>query len=121
MTLTVIKRDGRRESLNLDKFHKVTMWACEGLSNVSASEIEMRSHIQFYNGMKTSEIQETLIKAAADLISEDNPSYQYVAGRLINYHLRKEVYGSHVPWELTNHVLEVVSDRKSTRLNSSHT
>jgi ribonucleoside-diphosphate reductase alpha chain len=109
MTLTVIKRDGRREPLNLDKFHRVTMWACEGLSTVSASEIEMRSHIQFYNGMKTSEIQETLIKAAADLISEDTPGYQYAAGRLINYHLRKEVYNSHVPWELSNHIIEVVS------------
>lgn len=109
MTLTVIKRDGRREPLNLDKFHRVTMWACEGLSTVSASEIEMRSHIQFYNGMKTSEIQETLIKAAADLISEDAPGYQYAAGRLINYHLRKEVYNSHVPRELSNHIIEVVS------------
>jgi ribonucleoside-diphosphate reductase alpha chain len=110
MTLTVIKRDGRREPLNLDKFHKVAMWACEGLSNVSASEIEMKSHIQFYNGMKTSEIQETLIKASADLISEDYPSYQYVAGRLINYHLRKEVYGSYVPKPLWEHYHDVLKE-----------
>lgn len=110
MTLTVIKRDGRKEPLNLDKFHRVTMWACEGLSNVSASEIEMKSHIQFYNGMKTSEIQETLIKAAADLISEDNPSYQYVAGRLINYHLRKEVYGSYEPKPLWQHLHDVIQE-----------
>ena len=96
MTLTVVKRNGNREPLNLDKFHRVTMWACEGLSTVSASEIQMRSQIQFYNGMKTSEIQETLIKAAADLISEDAPGYQYVAGRLINYHLRKEIGRAHV-------------------------
>jgi len=109
MTLTVVKRDGRREPLNLDKFHRVTMWACEDLSTVSASEIEMKSHIQFYNGMKTSEIQETLIKAAADLISEDSPGYQYAAGRLVNYHLRKEVYGAHEPkplWEHYNSVLQ---------------
>jgi ribonucleoside-diphosphate reductase alpha chain len=110
MTLTVIKRDGRREPLNLDKFHKVTMWATAGLSNVSASEIEMKSHIQFYNGMKTSEIQETLIKAAADLISEDHPSYQYVAGRLINYHLRKEVYGSYKPKPLWEHLHDVIQE-----------
>lgn len=109
MTLTVVKRDGRREPLNLEKFHRVTMWACEGLSSVSASEIEMKSSIQFYNGIKTSDIQETLIKAAADLISEETPGYQYVAGRLINYHLRKEVYGDYTPWELSNHILEVVS------------
>ena len=87
MTLTVVKRDGRREPLNLDKFHRVTMWACEGLSTVSASEIQMRSQIQFYNGMKTSEIQETLIKAAADLISEDAPGYQYVAGQIGRAHV----------------------------------
>ena len=108
MTLTVVKRDGRREPLDLDKFHRVTMWACEGLTTVSASEIEMRSHIQFYNGMKTSEIQETLIKAAADLISEDAPGYQYVAGRLINYHLRKEVYGEHEPKPLWEHYQDVL-------------
>jgi len=109
MTLIVVKRDGRREPLNLEKFHKVTMWACEGLGGVSASEIEMKSSIQFYNGIKTSDIQETLIKAAADLISEDTPGYQYVAGRLINYHLRKEVYGDYAPWELSNHIIEIVS------------
>ena len=109
MTLMVVKRDGRKEPLDLEKFHKVTMWACEGLSTVSASEIEMKSHIQFYSGIKTTEIQETLIKAAADLISEDCPGYQYAAGRLINYHLRKEVYNSPNPKNLFEHYNDVVA------------
>ena len=90
----VIKRDGRKEPLDVEKLHKVVYWATEGLRNVSMSEVEIRSQIQFYDNIKTADIQETMIKAAADLISEENPNYQYVAGRLINYHLRKEVYGN---------------------------
>jgi len=108
--IQVTKRNGSKENLDLNKFHKVVAWACEGLNNVSASEIEIRSHIQFYNGIKTTDVQETLIKAAADLISEDTPAYQYVAGRLINYHLRKEVYGSFDIPNLCDHIHTVVND-----------
>jgi ribonucleoside-diphosphate reductase alpha chain len=107
--ILVTKRDGSNEPLDLAKFHRVVAWACEGINNVSESEIELKSHIQFYNKIKSSDIQETLIKAAADLISEETPGYQYVAGRLINYHLRKEVYGSHLPWTLKDHVKHVIS------------
>jgi ribonucleoside-diphosphate reductase alpha chain len=107
--IQVTKRDGVKEALDLNKFHKVVAWACQGINNVSESEIELRSHIQFYNGIKTSDIQETLIKAAADLISEDTPGYQYVAGRLINYHLRKQVYDSYDPPNLRDHIISVVN------------
>lgn len=95
--IQVTKRDGRREPLDIEKLHKVVFYACKDITAVSPSEVEIKSQIQFYNGMKTSEIQETLIKAAADLISEENPNYQYVGGRLINYNLRKEVYGGYEP------------------------
>jgi len=100
MPINVIKRDGRKEPLDIEKLHKVVFWATENLSGVSASELEIRSQIQFYNNIKTTEIQETMIKAAADLISEEAPNYQYVAGRLVNYHLRKEVYGDYAPLSL---------------------
>lgn len=93
----VTKRDGRKEELDLEKLHKVVFWATEGISGVSASEVELKSQIQFYSGITSNNIQETLIKAAADLISDENPNYQYVAGRLINYHLRKQVYGQYEP------------------------
>jgi ribonucleoside-diphosphate reductase alpha chain len=98
--IQVTKRDGQKETLDIEKMHKVVMWATEGITGVSASEVEIKSHIQFYNGIKTADIQETLIKSAADLISEETPNYQYVAGRLINYHLRKQVYGDYKPWPL---------------------
>ena len=98
--ILVTKRDGRREPLTIDKLHKVVMWACEGITGVSASEVEIKSHLQFYEGIKTADIQETVIKSAADLITEDTPNYQYVAGRLINYHLRKMVYGAFDPWHI---------------------
>jgi ribonucleoside-diphosphate reductase alpha chain len=98
--ITVTKRDGNREQLDLEKLHKVVFWATEGITGVSASEVEIKSHIQFYNGIKTADIQETLIKSAADLISEETPNYQYVAGRLICYHLRKQVYNDYEPWPL---------------------
>jgi ribonucleoside-diphosphate reductase alpha chain len=107
--IQVVKRDGRREPLDVEKLHKVVFWATENLPGVSASEVEIRSQIQFYNGIKTADLQETLIKAAADLISEDAPNYQYVAGRLVNYHLRKEVYGDFKPW----HILDLVKQNVS--------
>lgn len=98
--ILVTKRNGQKEYLNLEKMHRVVFWATEGITGVSASEVEIKSHLQFYSGIKTSDIQETLIKSAADLITEETPNYQYVAGRLISYHLRKEVYGSYEPWDL---------------------
>jgi len=107
-SVLVTKRNGTREKLDLNKFHKVVAWACEGINSVSESEIELKSHIQFYDGIKTSDIQETLIKAAADLISEDTPGYQYAAGRLINYHLRKQVYGDYNVPTLVAHIDRVI-------------
>ena len=107
-SIQVTKRNGRKEPLDLNKFHKVVAWACEGINSVSESEIEIKSHIQFYNGIKTTDIQETLIKAAADLISEDTPGYQYVAGRLVNYHLRKQVYGDYNVPDLIEHIDNVI-------------
>lgn len=107
--ILVTKRDGSKEPLDIDKLHRVVTWACEDLTGVSVSEIELRSQLQFYNGIKTTDIQETLIKASADLISEETPNYQYVAGRLINYHLRKEVYGAAHPSTLLGHVAHVLS------------
>jgi len=99
-TIQVTKREGHREVLDIEKLHKVVFWATQGITGVSASEVEIKSHIQFYNGIKTADIQETLIKSAADLISEETPNYQYVAGRLINYHLRKQVYNDYTPCSL---------------------
>ena len=95
--MQVIKRDGTLEDLNIDKLHKVVMFSCESITGVSASEVEINSKIQFFDKIVTEDIQETLIKSAADLISEESPNYQYVAGRLINYHLRKQVYNTFTP------------------------
>ena len=99
--ITILKRDGSREELDLEKMHKVVFYACKDVTGVSASQVELNSHIQFYNGIETKDIQETLIKAAADLITEETPNYQWVAGRLINYHLRKLVYNSFTPPHLS--------------------
>lgn len=104
----VLKRDGEKELLNIDKIHRQVLWATEGLSGVSASELEIRSQLQFYNGIKTVDIQETLIKAAADLIDLEAPNYQFVAARLINHHIRKEAYGAYEVPHLHDHVVRVV-------------
>ena len=106
----VTKRNGSKEPLDIEKIHRVVAWACDGLSGVSASEIELKTQIQFYDGIKSDVIQETLIKAAADLISEDSPNYQYVAGRLINYHLRKQVYGQYEPIAFWSHLTSGIAD-----------
>ena len=89
----VKKRDGRIESLDLDKMHLMVQEACEGLAGVSASQVEMTSGIQFYDGITTGEIQEMLIKSASDLIDLDHPNYQFVAARLLLFSLRKSLFG----------------------------
>ena len=96
--IMVVKRDGRKEVLDLDKIHRVVFWACEGLTGVSPSEIEIRAQLQLEDGTETGKIHELLVKSSADLISEDTPNYQYVASRLASYQLRKEVYGRYEPW-----------------------
>ncbi|MCY0965136.1 class 1a ribonucleoside-diphosphate reductase subunit alpha [Parathalassolituus penaei] len=110
--LKVSKRDGRQESLDLDKIHKVVTWAADGLDNVSVSEVELRAHLQFYDGIQTSEIHETLIKAAADLISEQAPDYQFLAARLNIFHLRKKAYGQFEPPSLLAHVRRMVEEKR---------
>lgn len=98
--INVTKRDGTLEALDLEKIHKILMWACENITGVSVSEIELKSQLKLFDGITTKEIHETLTKTAADLISEDCPNYQFVSARLINFNLRKEVYGSIHPWPI---------------------
>lgn len=111
-SLYVSKRDGRREPLDLDKIHRVIDWAAEGLSNVSVSQVELKSHIQFYDGIKTEDIHETIIKSAADLICKDSPDYQYLAARLAVFHLRKKAYGQFEPPALYSHVVKMVKNNR---------
>ena len=91
--IKVIKRDGVTTHLDLEKIHTMVEFACEGLAGVSASQVEINSGIQFYDGITTEEIQQILIKSASDLITLDNPNYQYVAARLLLYGVRKAVFG----------------------------
>ena len=102
--IQVTKRDGRLEPIDLDKIHKVIEWAAHDLDNVSVSQVELKSHIQFYEGIKTRDIHETIIKSAADLISEETPDYQYLAARLAIFHLRKIAYNRFTPPHLYDHV-----------------
>ncbi|KTF14448.1 class 1a ribonucleoside-diphosphate reductase subunit alpha [Pseudoalteromonas sp. 10-33] len=110
--LSVSKRDGRKEPLDLDKIHRVIEWAAEGLNNVSVSQVELKSHIQFYDGIRTKDIHETIIKAAADQISKESPDYQYLAARLAVFHLRKKAYGKFEPPRLFDHVTKMVGDKR---------
>ncbi len=89
----VVKRDGSIQPLDLEKMHVMVEEACNGLAGVSASQVEIQSGIQFYDGITTAEIQEILIKSASDLISVDNSNYQYVAARLLLFSVRKSLYG----------------------------
>jgi ribonucleoside-diphosphate reductase alpha chain len=106
--ISVQKRNGKVESFNIDKIHKMVERACEGLSGVSVSDIEMQAHLSFFNGMSTTDIHRSLTKAAADLISENSPNYQYVAGRLLNYDIRKSAWGGMNPPRLYDHVKRMI-------------
>ena len=89
----VLKRNGATEALELNKLHVMVEEACKDLAGVSASQVEMQSGIQFYDGITTAEIQEILIRSASDLIDLDHPNYQYVAARLLLFSLRKQLFG----------------------------
>ena len=105
--IKVTKRDGSLEDLDLDKIHKVVDWASEGL-DVSVSQVEINSNVQFYNGISTDEIHQTMVKAAADLISDETPEYQLMAARLSIFGLRKVAYGGFVPPSLKLHAKSMV-------------
>ena len=89
----IVKRDGSKEHLNIDKIHTVVEHACKGLAGVSSSQIEMNANLQFYDGMSTTEIQEVLIRSANDLINLEAVNYQFAAARLLSYNIYKEVFG----------------------------
>ena len=96
--ISVVKRNGRgKEALNIEKIHEMVEYATEDITGVSSSQVEMNSGLQFYDGISTNEIQQILIKSANDLISLDNPNYQYVAARLLLYSLRKQLF--HKLWD----------------------
>ncbi|WP_417348728.1 class 1a ribonucleoside-diphosphate reductase subunit alpha [Ferrimonas sp.] len=111
-SLLITKRSGKQEPLDLDKIHRVIYWAAQDLNNVSVSQVELASHIHFFDGMTTEAIHETIIKAAADLISEETPDYQYLAARLAVFHLRKKAYGHFEPPHLYDHVTKMVETGK---------
>lgn len=117
--MQITKRDGTKQTLDLDKIHAVLTWACEGhnddalspIKGVSVSQIEINAQLHFYDGMPTSKIHDTLIKAASELISEDFPNYDHVAARLVWFSVRKEAFRNNLPPTL----LSVV--RKNINLN----
>jgi len=104
--LKVKKRDGRVESIDLDKMHLMVDAACQGLAGVSASQVEIQSGIQFYDGITTAEIQEILIRSASDLIDEEHPNYQFVAARLLLFGLRKQIFG--LSWDHPTFYAQIV-------------
>ena len=96
----IVKRDGTKEPLDINKMHFVVEQACEGLSGVSASQIEMNSQIQFTNNMSTTDIQDIMIRSANDLITLEAPNYQYAAARLLLWNVYKEVFHQFQPRHL---------------------
>ncbi len=106
-SLLVTKRDGSTERINLDKIHRVLDWAAEGLNNVSISQVELRSHIQFYDGIKTADIHETIIKAAADLISRE-ARITSISPRAWPSSICVKAYGQFEPPALYDHVARMV-------------
>jgi ribonucleoside-diphosphate reductase alpha chain len=127
----IVKRDGTREHLNIDKIHFVVEEACTGLAGTSSSQIEMNANLQFYDGMSTKEIQEILIRSASDLVSLETPNYQYAAARLLSYTVNKEVFGRYEPITLKEMIdlnikrgvydpefLEYYTDEEITKLDS---
>jgi len=108
--MNIVKRNGELVPYNVDKIHRVIEWAVEGIKGVTASDIEINADLQKKEGMTTVEIHDVLVDSAANLISLSSPNYQYVAARLLSYHLRKEVWGGKNPPKLVDFINENVHD-----------
>ena len=102
--IQVTKRNGIKEPIDMEKIHRVVHWASQDLDGVSVSQVEINAQLAFFDGIRTEDIHETIIKSAADLISTDSPDYQYLAARLAIFHLRKKAFKSFTPPHLYNHV-----------------
>ncbi|WP_137297065.1 class 1a ribonucleoside-diphosphate reductase subunit alpha [Psychromonas sp. SP041] len=107
--IKVTKRNGVLEDIDYEKIHRVISWAAEGLKNVSVSNVELKANIQFYDGISTCKIQETIIKSAADLISVDCPDYQFLSANLAIIHIRKQAFGRYEAPKLLDHVKKLVA------------
>lgn len=107
--IQVIKRNGQKEAINMDKIHRVLDWASQGLHGVSVSQVAMNAHLAFFEGIRTEDIHETIIKSAADLIDKKSPDYQYVAARLSIFHLRKKAFKSFTPPTLFEHLKKLTN------------
>ncbi|QJC29693.1 ribonucleoside-diphosphate reductase subunit alpha [Enterobacteriaceae endosymbiont of Plateumaris pusilla] len=110
--LFVIKKNGNIESINLNKIYRMLNRAAKNLTNISISKVQSISYSQFYNNITTTNIHDIIIKTTADLISEKNPNYQYMAARLLIFHLRKKAYGQFQPPKLYNHVKSMIYQKK---------
>jgi len=108
MNIRVKKRNGRLEDFNVEKIHQVVNWACEGINGVSFSDIEMNAELALHDKIPSTEIHDILIDSANDLISEEEPNYQYVAAKLLNFKLRKDVWGGYNPPRLYDHIKDLV-------------
>lgn len=106
--INVVKRNGSFEKLDLNKIHRILECACDQITGVSVSDIEMKAHLSFYDNITTTDINKSLIHAAASLISENTPNYQYVAANLMNYELRKDVWSGKEPPRLYDHIVKMV-------------
>ena len=102
--ILVTKRNGKKEPIDMEKIHRVVHWASQDLKGVSVSQVEINAKISFFDGIKTEDIHETIIKSAADLISTEVPDYQYLAARLAIFHLRKKAFKNFTPPPLYDHV-----------------
>ena len=102
--IQVTKRNGKKEPIDMEKIHRVVHWASQDLNGVSVSQVEINAQLAFFDGIKTEDIHETIIKSAADLIDESAPDYQYLAARLAIFHLRKKAFKNFTPPPLYDHI-----------------
>jgi len=108
MNIRVKKRNGRLEEFNVEKIHQVVDWACKGVNGVSLSDIELNAELALHDKIPSTEIHDILIDSANDLISEEEPNYQFVAAKLLNFKLRKDVWGGYNPPRLFDHIKDLV-------------
>jgi len=109
--INVVKRNGEKEVVDFEKINRVLEWAAKDINGVSSSDVAMNAHLQLFDGITTTQIHKVLIQSAADMITEDMPNYQFVASKLLNYLLRKEIFNTYRSFPRLKDFIKVNVDR----------
>jgi ribonucleoside-diphosphate reductase alpha chain len=113
-TMTITKRDGRREPVDVGKIVRAVTRCCTGLNEIDPMRVALKTIAGIYDGATTRELDELSIRTAAAFTAEE-PQYARLAARLLAGYIDKEVSGlgvhSFSQSTVLGHELGLINDR----------